>query len=383
MVAEMRIAADGSLSRSRFYAGLMLSKARLTYTRVNDYLAGDSKAIPAHTHETINNLKSLYDVLLQAREKRGAIGFEMPEPKFEFDEDGRIDRVAVRERGTAERVIEECMLAANVCTAQFLKNNKAAVPFRNHEPPTEEKVTQLRQFLQGLGLQLGGGDSPRAADYNRVFDHRNMRESLMAAVQPMMLRSMKQARYGAENKGHFALDYDTYAHFTSPIRRYPDLIVHRQLRAVLDGDKPYNQAEVDMLAESSSNYERRADEATRDVWNRLKTEYMLQHLGDEFDGLISGVTNFGIFVQLKGLFVDGLIRVADLGDDWYDYDERHAALVGQRSGDRLAIGDDVRVKVVRVDVEEGRIDFVRSQPDDQPGKGKSGQKRSSQRKSRR
>ncbi len=255
------------------------------------------------------------------------------------------------------RLIEECMLAANVCAAELLRKHKMPIPYRIHEPPSVEKLSGLREFLGELGLSLGGGARPRAQDYAELVAAVEARPD-SRLVQMAMLRSLSQALYSPDNIGHFALGYEHYTHFTSPIRRYPDLQVHRAIRAVLKRRRaPLSEDEARDIGEHCSMTERRADEATREVARWLKARYMMDHVGDEFDGLITGVTGFGVFVELTDVYVDGLVHITALGNDYFHFDPIKHRLVGSRTRRAFRLGDALRVRVVRVDPDEGRIDL--------------------------
>ena len=301
---------------------------------------------------------ALFKALQRAREARGAIDFDSVEMQLEFDVKGKIVRVVPLVRNDAHKVIEECMLAANVCTAQFLERHEHPALYRVHEGPTPEKLSALRDFLASCALALPGGDSPTAADYASLLLRIKDRPDY-ALLQTVLLRSLQQARYRPDNVGHFGLSYEAYAHFTSPIRRYPDLLVHRAVKAVLKGRayKP-SGASWSELGVHTSLTERRADDATRDVENWLKCYFMQDKVGESFDGTISGVTSFGIFVTLDGLNIDGLVHVTELGRDYFHFDPGRHALIGERSGRVFQLAGRVRVTVARVDLETTKIDFT-------------------------
>ncbi len=360
MVCDMQISAKGEIESHRFYPSVMFSHARLTYTQVADMLAnpkGESALNYAALLPHINNLYKLFQTLLQAREKRGAIDFETVETQMIFNDQGKIEKIVPVVRNEAHKLIEECMLAANVCAAAFLNVHKHPVLYRIHEGPTPEKLEAVREFFKEFGLQLGGGDDPQASDYSRLLKQIKGRPDA-GLLQTVMLRSLRQAVYAPENTGHFGLGYDAYTHFTSPIRRYPDLLVHRAIKAVLEGKQYKPKLKWAELGVLCSMTERRADDATRDVEAWLKCFYMRDHLGSVFDGSISSVTGFGLFVALDDLYVEGLVHVSELGADYFHFDPAKHQMLGERSGKRYRLGDRVRVKVVRVDMESTKIDFV-------------------------
>jgi ribonuclease R len=306
-------------------------------------------------------LHSLFKTLLQAREKRGAIDFETIETQMMFTDQGKIERIVPLVRNDAHRLIEECMLAANVCTANFLNESKHPVLYRVHEGPTPEKLEAVREFFKEFGMELGGGEKPEAGDYAKLLKQVKGRPDA-ALLQTVMLRSLRQARYCPENAGHFGLGYDAYTHFTSPIRRYPDLLVHRAIKAVLNSMQYKPKEKWEELGIHCSMTERRADDATRDVEAWLKCFYMRDHLGSSFEGTISSVTGFGLFVALDDLFIEGLVHVSELGADYFHYDATKHQMLGERSGKRYRLGDRVRVKVVRVDMESTKLDFMLDLP---------------------
>ncbi len=367
MVCEMDIGATGGIKKYRFYPAVMHSKARLTYTQVWQWLSGEAKP-PKALAGLMPHLQDLYDlfkVMLKARWARGAIDFETLETKIEFDDRGKIARIVPYERNDAHRIVEECMLAANVCASEYLQKKKHPTLYRVHEGPTPEKLKALREFLAEFGLHLTGGDDPHAKDYAELLKRIKGRPDEQL-LQTVMLRSLQQAQYSPENVGHFGLAYEAYTHFTSPIRRYPDLLVHRSIKACLAGGQ-YNPGpglqhsgagNWEAIGAHCSMTERRADEATRDVVNWLKCYYMQDKLGEEFDGVISSVVSFGIFVALNDVFVEGLVHVSDLGRDYFHYDPARHQMLGERTGQRYRLGDKVRVRVARVDLETARIDFV-------------------------
>ena len=360
MVCDMQISGQGDIEKYRFYPSVMFSHARLTYNQVADMLAnpeGETAQQYAAVLPHVNNLYILFKTLLQAREKRGAIDFETIETQMIFNDNGKIERIIPVVRNDAHRLIEECMLAANVSTANFLNEHKHTVLYRVHEGPTPEKLEAVREFFKEFGLQLGGGDEPQAGDYAKLLKQIKGRPDA-ALLQTVMLRSLRQARYCPENTGHFGLGYEAYTHFTSPIRRYPDLLVHRAIKAVLNGKQYKPKEKWEALGEHCSQTERRADDATRDVEAWLKCFYMRDHLGSVFDGTVSSVTGFGLFVALDELYVEGLVHVSELGADYFHFDPAKHQMLGERTGKRYRLGDRVRVQVVRVDMESTKIDFV-------------------------
>jgi ribonuclease R len=301
-------------------------------------------------------LDQAFRALLTARGRRGAIDFETIESEIDFDAQGKIARIRPAPRNDAHRLIEECMLAANVCASDFLQRRKHKALYRVHEGPTPEKLGALRTFLKSFGLQLGGGHSPHARDYARLLEQIKKRPD-MQLLQTVLLRSLQQAVYSPENVGHFGLAYEAYTHFTSPIRRYPDLVIHRAIKAALAGGA-YDPGGWEALGLHCSMTERRADDASRDVNAWLKCYYMRDRVGDEFEGSISAVTSFGIFVALDDVYVEGLVHISELGNDYFQFDPVGHLLRGDRTRRQFRIGDRARVRVVRVDLELARIDFV-------------------------
>ncbi len=362
MVCDMAISQTGAIKQYRFYPAVMFSKARLTYNQVAAALYDQDPAAIDSVGELLphlQNLDKLFRVLLKARAKRGAIDFETQETRMIFDDNGKIEKIVPESRNDAHRLIEECMLAANVCASEFLSAHEHPALYRVHEGPTPEKLAKLREFLGEFGLQLGGGEEPHASDYAKLLEKIQDRPDLQL-LQTVMLRSLRQAVYSPDNVGHFGLAYEAYTHFTSPIRRYPDLLVHRAIKAVLTGEQytPAQEGGVwDEIGLHCSMTERRADEADRDVENWLKCYYMQDRIGEEFDGSVSAVVPFGLFVALDDVFVEGLVHISDLGSDYFHFDEAHHALVGERTGERYRLSDRVRVQLVRVNMEASKIDF--------------------------
>ena len=360
MACDMQIDAHGEIQEFQFSEALMRSQARLTYTQVAAMLVDQDAALrkeyaPLLPH--LENLYTLYKVLNKARHARGAVDFELPETKIIYNAQRKIERIVPLQRNDAHKLIEECMLAANVCAAEFLVKNKVPAPFRIHAGPPPEKLTALRGFLFELGVQLGGGDEPKAKDYGKLLASLGDRPDVRL-IHTVLLRSLSQAIYSPDNIGHFALGFENYTHFTSPIRRYPDLLVHRAIKGILKRQPIGDTIEaVQTLTDHLSATERRADDATRDVTRWLKAEYMMDKIGEEFDGIISGVTNFGIFVELAEVYVDGLVHITSLGNDYYHFDPAKHRLLGERTNRSYRLGDSVRIKVAQVNLDEAKLDF--------------------------
>lgn len=382
LVCEMSISQAGKVTRYNFLEAVICSHARLTYNKVGTMLQEDSMASQdlreeyGHVVQQLEDLYSLYHAFRSQREERGAIDFETTETKIEFGEDRKIERIVPTQRNDAHRIIEECMLAANVCAAKFLQKYNLPALYRVHEGPKNEKLENLRAFLKELSIPFMVRSEPKPSDYQEVLAGIKDRPDF-ELIQTVMLRSMNQAVYSPENKGHFGLSYGAYAHFTSPIRRYPDLLVHRAIRYFVRSGKestnakpypdappipqahilPYDAAAMVELGEQCSMTERRADEATWDVIGWLKCEYMSDKIGDVFKGIISGVTGFGLFVELKDIYVEGLVHVSSLNSDYYHFDEVRHRLVGERSGLMYGLGDEVTVSVAKVNLDDRKIDF--------------------------
>jgi ribonuclease R len=363
MVCDMAISQLGQIKSYKFYPSVIHSQARLTYTKVWNLLSAEDdrgrteSGVPAALHQHIEVLNEVFHALLKAREKRGAIDFESTETEMRFNDQGKIEKIVPVVRNDAHRLIEECMLAANVCTAEFILQNEHAALYRIHEPPNPEKLEVLRGFLKDFGLVLEGGAEPEAADYAKLLEKVKLRPEGQL-LQTVMLRSLMQAVYSPDNCGHFGLAYEAYTHFTSPIRRYPDLLVHRVIKAILNGEEYKPHHAWHEIGVQCSQTERRADEATRDVQAWLKCYFMKDRLGESFVGTISAVTSFGIFVVLDDMFVEGLVHISDLGQDYFHYDAKRHLMAGERSGKRYRLGDRVGVRVARVDLETSRIDFI-------------------------
>ncbi len=363
MVCDMRVSAEGNISQAHFYEGLMRSAARFTYTRVAGILVDKDEKLRREYAQLVSQLENLYGVyhaLAKARAKRGAIDFDSTETRVIFGEDRKVAAIKPLVRNDAHRLIEECMIAANVEAARFLEKHQIPALYRVHASPDADGLKELRIFLGTLGLSLGGGQKPDAMHYARLLDKVKGRPD-KALIQTVLLRSLSQAVYSPVNVGHFGLSLSHYAHFTSPIRRYPDLLVHRAIRHVLRGGSAknfqYSVTQMENLGSHCSMTERRADEATRDAMDWLKAEYMQDKLGEEFDGLITGVLPFGLFVQLKDLYVEGLVHVTSLPSDYYSHDPVGHRMVGERSGRIYRLTDPIRVRVSNVNLEEHKIDF--------------------------
>jgi ribonuclease R len=359
MICDMQVDGLGVVKQYKFYPSVMRSKARMTYTQVHEILQspqGELAQEYAWLMPQLQHLNSVYKLMLTQREKRGAIEFETSETIMVFNDQGKIDSIVPSHRNEAHKLIEECMLAANVCAADFLKSNEHPALYRIHEGPTPEKLELLRTFMGEFGFGVGGGDKPHAKDYGKLLDKIRERPDAQL-LQTVLLRSMQQAVYSPDNLGHFGLAYEAYAHFTSPIRRYPDLLIHRAIKAVLNGEK-YKAGDWTQLGIQCSMTERRADDATRDVTNWLKCFYMQDKIGEVFEGTVAGVTSFGLFVALDGVYVEGLLHVTELGNDYFHYDKARHEMAGERTGVRYRLGDRLTIKVVRVDLETTKIDFT-------------------------
>jgi len=363
MVCEMLVSDDGRVYRSRFFDAVMRSQARMTYTEVAGILAGSSEAQKVNHKALVPHVRVLYDLykaLRVQREARGAMDFDTQESVIVFGKQRKIEKIVPLVRNEAHRLIEECMLVANCAAARFLEKKKMSRLLRVHEGPSSEKVSDLRVFLEALGLSLGGGESPAPADYMKLTGQISERAD-RHVIQTVLLRSLSQAVYTTEAKGHFGLALESYTHFTSPIRRYPDLVTHRAIRHCIQGKKPesfrYSQSDLAMVAEHCSMAERRADDATRNVVRWLKCEYMMDKIGEQFDGVISAVTSFGIFVELSDVYIEGLVHISSLRRDYFHFDPIHHRLNGERSGVSYRLGDRIRVTVASVNLDDRKIDF--------------------------
>lgn len=397
MVCDMMVSEEGEVSAYQFYPAVMWSHARFTYNEVAAILANTRGPEALKRKERVSdllNLHAVYQALLKSRVRRGAVDFETVETQIVCDDSGRIEKIVARTRNDAHKLIEEAMLAANVCSADYIAQSKHAGLFRVHEGPTPEKIEILRNYLKTTGVGLTISDDPAPGEFQAIASATKDRPDAQQ-IHSMLLRSMQQAIYTPLNNGHFGLAFDAYTHFTSPIRRYPDLLVHRVIKAILAKSKyqlpvlptpgeahaklsrrlekglaarvaepgqklkklsPEVQAWQAAGLHCSAN-ERRADEASRDVEAWLKCKYMHEHLGEEYGGIVSSVTSFGVFVTLDAMFVEGLVHITELGGDYYRFDEARQELRGERSGMRYAIGSRVRVQVSRVDLDGRRIDF--------------------------
>ena len=397
MVCDMLVTANGDVHAYQFYPAVMHSHARFTYTEVAAILANTRGPEAAKRKARVKDLENLHDVfraLLKARHARGAVDFDTVETQIIADESGRIERIEPRTRNDAHRLIEECMLAANVSSADYILGSKHAGLFRVHEGPTPEKMELLRAYLKALGLGLSISDEPHPSEFQRIAEATKDRPDA-EQIHMMLLRSMSQALYTPTNSGHFGLGYEAYTHFTSPIRRYPDLLVHRVIKAILQ-DRKYQLPDLPTPGEAHeklsrrlkkqsasrrrdegappkrlsdellgweaaglhcSANERRAEEASRDVESWLKCKYMKEHLGEVFNGTVTAVTTFGLFVTLNDLHVEGLVHITELGGEYFRFDEVRQELRGERTGIRYIIGSKVRVQVSRVDLDGRKIDF--------------------------
>ena len=370
MVCEITLSAKGKMTDYQFYEAVMNSHARLTYNKVAKILEKDTALCERYASLVphLQDLHDMYQALVKARQQRGAIEFETIESKFIFNALGRIERIEPVVRNDAHKIIEECMILANIASANFMAKHQEPALYRIHAVPSEEKLTAFRSFLAECGLSLSGGNKPTPTDYAQLLEQIKQRPD-HELIQTMLLRSMSQAVYSADNIGHFGLALEEYAHFTSPIRRYPDLTLHRGIKYLLakqkgskrkttdTGGYHYPLEEMDLFGAHCSSTERRADDATREVADWLKCEYMQDHVGEEFDGVISSVTGFGFFVRLNDLFIDGLVHISGLANDYYLFDMPKQRLIGENSGMMFRLGDAVKVRVEAVSLEQKQIDF--------------------------
>ena len=360
MTCEMSIDTLGEIIDYKFYPSVMTSHARLTYSEVNEILEDRSSVLRKKYSAVVSNIESLYGLyktLRISRQKRGVMDFDRIESQILFNKKGKIENIVARQRNDAHKLIEECMLMANQSAAKLLQKHDEDFLYRIHPKPKKEKVELTRKFLSALSLTLEGGDDPESRDFARILKQAKGRED-ENIIKTVVLRTMKQATYAPLNEGHFGLAFDYYTHFTSPIRRYPDLLVHRAIKRVLDKNIRKPTKKMLNVGEHLSMNERRADDATRDVEQWLKCEYMRDKVGEEYYGVISGVTGFGLFVELSDIFVEGMISLSDLKDDYYIFDEIHHQLIGQSAGKSFRLGGSVCVKVAAVSLDDRKINFV-------------------------
>ena len=363
MVADIKVSRAGKVTGYEFYPAVMNSQARLTYNQVNDYFANPKDdSIPKSltdnpaVRKSVDTLHQLYGLLLKKREERHAMEFETVETYIEFNEKGGIAAILPRTRGDAHKLIEECMLLANTCAANFALQNDLPVLYRNHDKPDSEKSLRIHEYAKNFGISFPE-ESPTQADYQRLIEATKDRPDAIS-VHSMLLRSMMQANYAPENIGHFGLAYDEYSHFTSPIRRYPDLMLHRAIKAkVTNSKQPEMNFSLEEAGTQTSDTERRAEKASRFVESWLKCHYMKDHVGEEFNGVVTTVTSFGLFVTLTDLYIDGLVHISNVGNDFFVYDEKQQQLIGKDKGTLFGLGDLVRVKVAGVNMDLLQIDF--------------------------
>ncbi len=381
VVCEMHVTGQGKVSRSKFYKAVMRSKARLTYTQVNNAHEGHGRPGKkiGQLRPQLDALYAVYRALERARHKRGALDLELPETRISLDDKGRIETIAPLLRNDAHRLIEECMIAANVEAAKYLKHHRLPTLYRVHPAPEQERFEELRLLLQALGIKVAAQTQSNPRQLNKVLrELRGRPDFQIMAVA--VLRSMSRALYQPKNEGHFGLALSHYAHFTSPIRRYPDLLVHRGLSHLIEGGKPgafrYDMAAMESLGLSCSSHERRADDATRHVEARYKCIYIQNHVGDVLPGVVTGVTPFGLFVTISDLYVEGLVHVTSLRNDYYHTEHGGLRLTGERTGASFGLGDVVRVRVMRVNVDEARIDLTIEMPEDSNTESRGRQRRS-------
>ncbi|MEO1943703.1 MAG: ribonuclease R [Candidatus Thioglobus sp.] len=360
MTCEMNINYQGELIDYKFYPAVMYSHARLTYTKVSKILEyKDSQLIKKYEDvmDNLNSLYGLYKALKIARTKRGVMDFDRIESQILFNNQGKIDNIVARSRNDAHKLIEECMLIANQATAKFLAHNDEDFLYRIHPKPTSDKVESTRQFLKAIGLTLDGGTEPESKDFSKVLKSAKGRDD-ENIIKTVVLRTMKQAVYTPANEGHFGLAFDDYTHFTSPIRRYPDLLVHRAICRVINKNSRKPSKKMIETGTYLSMTERRADDASRDVEQWLKCEYMRDKVGETFNGVISGVAGFGIFIELTEVFVEGMIALRDMKDDYYIFDDIHHQLKGQRAGKIYRLGDNIKIQVASVSLDDRQIVFI-------------------------
>ena len=363
MVADIKVSRAGKVTGYEFYPAVMNSQARLTYNQVNDYF-NDPKdpSIPksltdnAEVKKSVDTLHQLYDLLVKKREERHAMEFETVETYIKFNETGGIAAIVPRTRGDAHKLIEECMLLANTCAANFALEHELPVLYRNHDKPDSEKSMRIHEYAKNFGLSFPE-ENPTQADYQRIIEATKERPDAIS-IHSMLLRSMMQANYAPDNIGHFGLAYDEYSHFTSPIRRYPDLMLHRAIKAkVTNSQQPVMDFSLDGAGTQTSDTERRAEKASRYVESWLKCHYMKDHVGEDFEGVVTSVTSFGLFITLTDLYIDGLVHISNVGDDYFVFDEKQQQLIGKDKGNLFGLGDLVRVKVAGVNMDLLQIDF--------------------------
>ena len=363
MVCDLVIDASGKVVRSKFYDAVMRSHARLTYSEVHAFLSTDTRtrSMTPLVTDSLRQLHALYRAFAKRRRARGAIELELPQLRIRMNDQGEVERIAALPRNDAHKLIEECMIAANVEAARFITRKKIPGLFRVHARPDEERFEAFRQHMLELGFKVPHAAHPRPGELRKLMSGVQDRPDAFA-INMALLRSFAHAEYTPDNIGHFGLALDAYAHFTSPIRRYPDLMVHRAIRHMTQGGKPrafeYDAGTMTRLGKLTSERERRAEDATREVEALLKCQYMARHLGERFSGLVSGVTHFGLFVQIGELQVDGLVHVSSLGSDYFEHEPERHRLVGSRTGKVYQLGDTLEVIVNRVDLEARQIDFV-------------------------
>jgi ribonuclease R len=380
MICDMRVTSGGKVREARFYEGLMRSAARLTYDEVAGILVeGDAELRRRHAKvlPQLEHLHAVWRVLARARERRGAVDFDLPEVAMVFDPKGHVARVEPRHRNDAHRIIEECMIAANVEAARFLEKHKISALYRVHAPPEEDRLGSLKEFLGAFGLSLPTRERLEPKHLSALVREVAGRPDA-DLIETVILRSMSAAAYQPENIGHFGLALERYAHFTSPIRRYPDLLVHRAIRHILRGGKPgdftHGKQEMEGLGRHCSATERRADEATREAMDWLKCEFMLDRVGEEFDVIVTGVVDFGLFVQIPEFQIDGLVHISSLGGDYYQRDPVHQRLIGEHTGRVFRLSDPLRVRLLRVSLEDRKIDFELAEEPAQVVKGRRGRR---------
>lgn len=363
MVADIKVSRSGNVTGYEFYPAIMHSQARLTYNQVNAYFNDPTnETLPdeliknPEVCKSLDTLYQLYEVLDKRRTERGAMAFETAESYIEFSEDGDIKSIKLRTRGDAHKLIEEMMLLANTCAANFALKHQLPVLYRNHDKPSDEKSAKLAEYLKSFGLAFPS-QNPSHADYQRVIRATAERPDAIN-IHSMLLRSMMQATYSPDNIGHFGLAYDEYSHFTSPIRRYPDLMLHRAIKDAITQTKPSPTIykHLDEAGKQTSTTERRAEEASRHVESWLKCHYMAQHVGEVYTGTITSVTPFGAFITLHELFIDGLIHISHLGQEYFEHDERQQKLIGEH-GSSYGLGDEMKIKVAGVNMDLLQIDF--------------------------